>query len=291
MIRCENVTLRYNKKQTALDSIDFTLKENAICGVLGRNGAGKTSLLALLAAYRRPSAGTVRVCGEDPYESPRVMPRVAFIFDRNDEYNSFCVRDMLKMSATFRPDWDEDYARTLVKRFDLPLKKAVSGLSHGQRAAVRVVIGLAGRAPVTIYDEAYIGMDAAYRKLFVSELLEDYMRRPRTILFSTHYIDEMDRLFGEALILDKGRVVAHEDCDVLRQNGVTVTGDIAAVDAFAAGRRALSERRLGTQKEIVLFGALTEAERGAAARSGLTLSAPSLQDLFIHMTGGTEDEE
>jgi ABC-2 type transport system ATP-binding protein len=290
MIQCENVTLRY-RKQTALSHVGFTLKENVLCGVLGRNGAGKTSLLSLLAAYRRPTEGRVRVLGEDPYENPRVMPQVAFIYDKNEENNSFRVGDMLKISALFRPNWDEAYARTLCERFELPPKEAMSSLSRGRRAAVHAVIGLAGRAPVTIFDEVYLGMDAAVRKMFIGELLDDYTEHPRTILFSTHYIDEMDKIFGEAIILDRGRVVVHEDCDSLRQRGVEVTGDAAAADAFARGKKILSERALGTQKEIVLLGAPSEAERAAARQSGLTLSAPSLQDLFIHMTGGLEHEE
>jgi ABC-2 type transport system ATP-binding protein len=216
MIECKNVTLRY-KKQTALDKVSFTLKENSICGVLGRNGAGKTSLFALIAAYRRPTSGTVSVLGEEPYENPRVMPQVALIGDKNEETNSFSIREMLDLNAAFRPNWDGAYARTLIGRFELQPKKAVSSLSHGQKAAFHAVIGLATRASVTIYDEAYLGMDAAFRKMFVSEILEDYMRHPRTILFSTHYIDEMSKLFGEVLILDKGRVALHEDVDVLRQ--------------------------------------------------------------------------
>ncbi|MDR3207596.1 MAG: ABC transporter ATP-binding protein [Oscillospiraceae bacterium] len=291
MLHCENVTLRYGR-QAALEAVSFRVAENAICGLLGRNGAGKTSLLALLAAYRRPTSGAVRVLGADPYENARVMPQVALIYDKNESTSSLTVKNILALAAAFRPNWDADYAATLVKRFEVPVKKSLSVLSHGQRAAVHAVVGLAGRTPVTLYDEAYLGMDAAYRKLFIGEILADYMRYPRTILFSTHYIGEMEGLFSEAIVLDGGRVLLHEDCDTLRQRGVTVTGPGAAVDAFAAGRRVLSARALGGQKEAVLYGALTEAERATARRDGLALSAAPLQDLFIHMTekGGTEDE-
>lgn len=217
MIECKNVTLRYEKKVVALDNISFTLKENTICGVLGRNGAGKTSLLRLLAAYAQPTEGEVQVLGENPYENPRIVPQVVLISDKNEENNGFSVRDMLKFYATFRPNWDEAYAQTLVRCFELPLKKAMSSLSHGQRAAVHVVVGLASRCPVTIYDEAYLGMDAAFRKMFVREILDDYMRSPRTVLFSTHYINEMSKLFDEVLILDKGKIVLHENGDTLRE--------------------------------------------------------------------------
>jgi ABC-2 type transport system ATP-binding protein len=121
--------------------------------------------------------------------------------------------------------------------------------------------------------------------MFIGEILSDYMRFPRTILFSTHYIGEMDSLFSEAIILDRGRLILHEDCDALRERGLTVTGEIAAVNAFAEGRDVLSARTLGGQKEAVLHGAVSEGERSAAEGLGLTFSALPLQDLFIHMTG------
>jgi ABC-2 type transport system ATP-binding protein len=102
----------------------------------------------------------------------------------------------------------------------------------------------------------------------------------------------MDRLFSEAIILNRGQIIAHEDCDVLRQKGVTVTGKSTEVDSFAAGHEILSERTLGDQKEVVLFGELTDIERNAVHISGLNLSNPPLQDLFIHMTdkGGNNHE-
>jgi ABC-2 type transport system ATP-binding protein len=291
MITFENVSLRY-RKQSALENVSFSVKENTICGLLGRNGAGKTSLLSLLAAYRRPSGGRVLVSGAEPYENPAVLPRVAFIYDKNEEGNTLNVREVLKLAAVFRPDWDADYAALLTKRFELPLKKNMASLSHGQKAAVHVVVGLAGRAPLTMYDEAYLGMDAAFRQMFIAEILEDYMQHPRTIIFSTHYIGEMDSLFSEAIILDRGRLIAHEDCDVLRRKGVAVTGEISAVDAFCSGREVLSSRTLGNQKEIMIFGKLAEAENLNARNSGLTLATPPLQDLFIHMTGkGDVDNE
>jgi ABC-2 type transport system ATP-binding protein len=185
--------------------------------VLGRNGAGKTSLLRLIAAYARPSSGEVRVFGENPYENPSLMPKIALIADKKDENNNFTVRETLKLAAAFRPNWDEGYARRLMDMFELPPKKVISRLSHGQCAAVRVVVGLASRCEITIYDEAYLGMDAAFRKMFISEILDDLTQNPRTVLFSTHYIDEMSKLFGEVLILDKGKVVFAGDGDELRQ--------------------------------------------------------------------------
>jgi ABC-2 type transport system ATP-binding protein len=290
MINIENVSLKYGNT-VALNNVSLKLPEQAICGVLGRNGAGKTSLLSLLCAYRRPTSGTVTISGEDPYENRNIMPRIAIIDDNQSEMEtSLKVKDLFKITAALRPNWDAAYAEKLIKLFEIPIKKTMGNLSHGMRSAVHVIIGLAGQTPITIYDEAYLGMDAAMRKLFISELLSDYTQRPKLILFSTHFVNEMEGLFSEVIIINKGQVIAHGDCDTLRSNGIVATGFSDVVDSFANDREILSQRTLGRQKEVVLFGELSENDRLAAEKEGLEFSNPSLQDLFIYMTekGGKE---
>ncbi len=290
MINLENVSLKYGNT-VALNNVSLKLPEQAICGLLGRNGAGKTSLLSLLCAYRRPTSGTITISGENPYENRNIMPQIALIYDDQSEIeNAFQVKDLFKITAALRPNWDAAYAEKLIKLFEIPIKKTMGDLSHGMCSAVRVIIGLAGQTPITIYDEAYLGMDAAMRKLFINELLSDYMQRPKLILFSTHFVNEMEGLFSEAIIINKGQVIAHDDCDNLRSKGTAVTGFSEVVDSFTNGREILSQRALGRQKEVVLFGELSENDRLAAEKTGLEFSHPSLQDLFIYMTekGGKE---
>ncbi|MDR1083124.1 MAG: ABC transporter ATP-binding protein [Coriobacteriales bacterium] len=225
-IECTDVRLRYPHQHTeALAGINLAIPQGVICGLFGRNGAGKTSLMALLAGLRRPSGGSVRVLGESPWENARVAPQVAYVFPKSKSdatINSIRARDLLKMGALLRPHWDAGLAEHLLKRFDVPLKKPGSKMSQGQAAALRCAIGLASRAPLTIFDEAYLGMDAVYRKIFIDELLTDYLRYPRTILFSTHYIAEMERLFSEAIIIDAGQILIHDDADTLREQGKTL---------------------------------------------------------------------
>jgi ABC-2 type transport system ATP-binding protein len=225
-IRCSGVSLRYPGQRTeALSGIDLTIEQNTICGLLGRNAAGKTSLMSLLAGYRLPTLGHVEIFGEDPYENPRIVPQVAFVYNQavgNKWGGYYKGRELFKSAAIIRPNWDDDYAHQLAERFELPMKKQVVKLSQGQQAAFWCILGLATRAPLTIFDEAYLGMDAVWRKTFIDELLADFVKQPRTILFSTHYIAEMERLFSEAAIIDKGRVIVHDEVDALRTQGLTL---------------------------------------------------------------------
>jgi ABC-2 type transport system ATP-binding protein len=284
-ITFEQVNLRYGK-QAALRDLSFTIAENTICGLLGRNGAGKTSLLSLLASYRPPSSGSILLDGEPVFDNPRVMPLIGFVRNRNEESNTNRVQESLRVAALFRPNWDGDYARKLLDQFGIPLEKRMNKLSLGMQASVRGIIGIASRTPVTLYDEAYLGMDAAIRQLFVREILEDYMRFPRTILFSTHFISEVEKMLETVLVLSDGQMLLHEDCDALRARGAAISGNSSAVDELSAafGWKPLSDRALGGQKEIIIFGEITEEQRTEAARLGLNFSQPPLQELFVHIT-------
>jgi ABC-2 type transport system ATP-binding protein len=295
MIECRNVSLSYlgnivtRPRTVALQNVSFALEDNTICGLLGRNGAGKTSLFSLLAGYRRPTGGEVLINGENPYENPRIAHQTAIVLNLDKDSNPLTVRDYFKRASRLRPVWDEALAKRLAEAFELPLKKPVSTLSRGMKAAVQVIIGMASRTQLTLFDESYLGMDAANRKLFVSELLADYIQNPRTIIFSTHYIQEMEGLFAEAIVLDRGRLLAHESCDALRARGTTVTGTASEVDRFIAGQKVASERSLGNQKEVVIFETLSEQRIAEANTLTLALTGVSLQDIFIYMTEGTNN--
>lgn len=285
-ISCKNVNLFYRKSQ-ALKDVSFTLKENTICGLLGRNGSGKTSLMSLLASYRPASSGQILYGNQPVFDNPAAMPNIAFVYHRDTSDDNFKVRDYLKYHAALRPQWDDAYANRLLREFNIPAKKSVSSLSLGQQASIYAIIGLASRCPVTLYDEAYLGMDAAVRKFFIQEILDDYMRHPRTILFSTHFIGEIESMLEDVLVLDEGTVLIHENCDTLRSRGFALTGHTQAVDAAAArlGAQILSERTLGNQKELVLYGEISAQQKAQLAAENIVCSQPSLQDLFVHLTG------
>ncbi len=288
MISLRDVTVRYGDT-VAVDGITLDLEPGKIYGLLGRNGSGKTSLLSVLASYRRPASGTVRIDGADPFENRALMRDTAFIRDSLDVTEQDRIAKVLDFAGRLRPTWDAGYAEHLVDVFDLDRRKRVSTLSRGQRSSLGVVLGLAARAPLTILDEVYLGMDAAARTAFYRELLADYLAHPRTIILSTHLIEEVAGLFEQVIVIDRGRLLAHEDTDTFKARGVAVTGPAAAVDAFVAGRTVLSEQSLGGIRQATLHGALDDDEVARAGAAGLTLAPVGVQDLFVHLTSGAAD--
>ncbi|MEV0645662.1 ABC transporter ATP-binding protein [Phytomonospora sp. NPDC050363] len=268
---------------TALEGVSLTLEANKIYGLIGRNGSGKTSLMSVLAAFRRPDSGQVRVEGRDPYEDAELASRICLIRESGD-LPTAKVRQILSMIARLRPDWDEALAQRLLARFKVPADRNVMKLSRGMKSALGCVIGLASRAPLTMFDESYLGMDAPARYIFIEELLADYVEHPRTFIVSTHLIEEFARLFEEILIIDKGRLIVHDTVDTLRERGVALSGPAEIVDRFALGLEVLGEHTLGRTKQITVYCHPGDDLRRQAKAAGLELGALPLQDLFVHLT-------
>ncbi|MDQ0208520.1 ATP-binding cassette domain-containing protein [Alkalicoccobacillus murimartini] len=282
-IKAENLSLHIGKNRI-LNDISFDLSGNKIIGLLGRNSAGKTTLLSVLAAYHSPTIGTLKMNNRDIFEDASIVEQISFIKEESFEYEYDKAKKWLDDRGSFRANYDADYAAHLVKRFKIPMNKKVYNLSRGMKSALTVTLGLASRCPITIFDEAYLGMDAPAREIFYEEVLKDYMEHPRMIILSTHLISEMDSLFEEVLIIKEGSLLMQKNTEELLTEGVSVTGTTEKVDAWAAGKTILKEQTLGNTKSVMVFGSRTNAERQAAIESGLEFGPIALQDLFIHLT-------
>lgn len=268
---------------TAINCISFSLEADKIYGLLGRNGSGKTTLLRLLTAQLFETDGKLLVFGEHPYENRRVLSQICFMKENQKYPRSWRVGDVLAMAALFFPRWDADYASALSEDFQLPLRRKVRPLSRGALSAMGIVVGLASRAPLTIFDEP-LGLDVVARSLFYERLLADYIEHPRTVLISTHLIDEVSRLLEHVLVLDQGQLIIDEETEALRSRAFTVTGSASQVATFSEGRTQIGEEQFGTLASAMLLGNADAGERREAAALGLELTPVSLQQLLIHLT-------
>ncbi|MGF2617574.1 ABC transporter ATP-binding protein [Rossellomorea vietnamensis] len=288
-IDINGVTVKYGKKE-ALSDINLQLESGKIYGLIGRNGAGKSTLLSLLASFIEPDNGTIRIDGKDPFENAEIMSQISFVYNTDYSDETEKVKGMLEVCERYRPTYNKEFADELVKLFKLPLNSQVKNLSTGMQSALNVTMGLASRSPITIFDEAYNGMDAPTRELFYKKVLEDFEEVPRTIILSTHLVSEMDYLFEEAVFLHEGKVLLKEPVDVLMERGASITGSSQEVDAFVRGMRKLSSQKLGGTKSTMVYGDISEEKRQEARRIGLEVGPVSLQDLFIHLTGEEVNE-
>ena len=288
-ISVAGLSRRY-RGQLALDQVTFDIEPGSITGLLGRNGAGKTTLLRIISGQEFPSAGHVAVLGADPVRNDALLHRMVFV--REDQHYPdtgslprFAVRHALRAASWFYPNWDAGLAEALVADFGLPPRRAIVKLSRGMRSALGIVIGLAARAEVTLFDEPYAGLDPVARQLFYDRLLADYAAHPRTVLMSTHLIDEAAGLLERVVVIDRGRVILNAAADEVRGAATSVSGPAIAMAEFTAGRTVWDRRRIGAQESAVVAGALDDTARALARALHLHLEPLTLQQIVVHAAG------
>ena len=268
----------------ALVDVSFDVHEHAIHGLLGRNGAGKTTLLQILTGQQWADGGEVSVFGGSPFENDAVLRDVCFVKESQRYPDDFRVGQVLDAAAAILPRWDETFARDLMADFDLPRRRKVKKLSRGMTSALGVVVGLASRAPLTLFDEPYLGLDAVSRQLFYDRLLADYAEHPRTVVLSTHLIDEVADLVDRVVVVDGGRIVVDDDAEGLRGRAVTISGRADSVADVTTGLSVLHHESMGSMARSTVDGPLADEALAAARAAGLSVEPVSLQQFVVAST-------
>ena len=174
--------------------------------------------MRIVAAQEFATTGEVLVFGAAPAENDEVLRRIVFIREEQ-VYPDFRVAHALQVASWFYPNWSNELAAHLLADFELPPSRPIKKLSRGMRSALGIIIGLAARAELTLFDEPYAGLDAVARQLFYDRLLADFAEHPRTVVLSTHLIDEVADLLERVVMLDHGRVVVDAPIDEIRGSG------------------------------------------------------------------------
>ena len=276
-IKIDKITKTFGK-ETALKQLSLELSGNKIIGLLGKNGAGKTTLLRLLAGHFRPSSGEIKINQQTSFDNYNVTKDICLVEENHNFYQKFRVDDILKLSAVFYPNWNTEEANQLLNIFKLKKKQKIHALSKGMLSALGIIVGISSHAPLTIFDEPYIGLDATARSTFYELLLSSYQEDPRMIVLSTHLIDEVSNLFEEVVILHDGEVLLQELADNLATKHQLISGSKQAVDRAIKGKNVIYQSELLGRKSAIIFDDQIDIT------SDLTSSHVSLQELFVYLT-------
>ncbi len=285
VIECTNVSKDF-KRTYALKNVNIGIEKDKIYGLLGRNGAGKSTLLNLIASQMFPSNGEIKVFGKAPYENRDVLKDICLIKESGTFIKDIKVKDALYIASLFYQNWDKNLAKKLVEDFELDTEKTFKSLSLGMKSQVSIIVGLSSRAPLTIFDEPYIGLDAPGRQFFYDSLIEDYSENPRTIIISTHLIDEVSNLLEEVIILHKGEVRLTGNIDDIREKAFYLNGSKEKMQAYLQNKNVLAGENIGNNMVAAVFDNITSNEKTAMESDGLNIKSISLQQLFINLTGG-----
>lgn len=268
----------------ALQNIQLSLPSGKIYGLLGRNGAGKTTLLNLLTNRIFPSQGVVTLDGQPVLENDQALGQIFYMTEPNLYPASMRAKEVLRWTREFYPQLDQGYAQGLAAKFGLDLNKRVRELSTGYGSIFKATLALASNAPIVIYDEPVLGLDANHRELFYAELLANYAAHPKTVIISTHLIEEVAEVLEEVIIIKSGQIILQQPVEELLAGAYTVAGEANAVDRYVAARRWLAGQQLARFKSVTVLEPLAPADRELASELGLDLAPVVLQKLFIALT-------
>lgn len=282
---CENLNKSYGKK-SVLENLNLTLESGKIYGLIGRNGAGKTTMLSIMSNQNPSSGGQVTLDGQNIWENRKALDRICFSRELNVTVESglgaYTVKKYLATAACYFAHWDQEMADRLVKEFELNPKAKLSKLSKGMLSMVTIVVALASKAEFTFLDEPVAGLDVVAREQFYKLLLDEYTETGRTFVISTHIIEEAADVMEEVIILDKGKIIRKENTQELIDSARYVSGLADQVDGAVSGLEQHHAEKMGRSKGVTVI--LSEDEQINAGYD-VTVQPVSLQKIFVALCG------
>jgi ABC-2 type transport system ATP-binding protein len=268
--------LRKNYKgKAALNGATFHVQTGRIVGLIGPNGAGKTTAIKAMLGLTRVE-GELRVLGLDPFlQREQLMEDVCFIADVAILPRWARAKDLIEYTEGVHAKFDRARCEAFLAQTDIKPNARVSELSKGMIVQLHLALIMAIDAKLLVLDEPTLGLDILYRKRFYEQLLGDYFDESRTILITTHQVEEIEPILTDVLFINRGQIVLSAPMEELADRYVQVMVDQSQQDA-ARALRPVAERRLLGKSQFLFDGVDREKLRGLGE-----LSPPSLSELFI----------
>jgi ABC-2 type transport system ATP-binding protein len=289
-IRTDRLTKYYGGRKV-VDGLDLRVPRGAVYGLLGRNGAGKSTTLKMIAGMVRPDFGRIQLLGEDVETlRPTTRARIAYLAEGHPLYTWMTIRQAVAFTTSFYPDADRSLAERVLDHFGLSRKAKIGKLSKGQRAQVSLALAIAPDPELLILDDPTLGLDANVRRDFLESMIQIIQRRGRTILFSSHVLGDVERVADRVGVMVDG--VLRVDCPAehFKRSVRKVVAEFGrpADRPMPACPGLLGDWKVGTRRELVFVG------YGPAQRAAVESLGPrrveeidlNLEDAFIEYTRG-----
>jgi len=273
--------------KTILSDISVDIEPGSIVGLLGKNGAGKTSLIDVMLGFSPPSSGSSRVFGENSFELPAAAKRrIGFVPQQDELLDSLTGAQQLALNAALHPAWDQALIARLIGEWEVPLDRRIQVLSGGERQKLATLLALGHEPDLLVLDEPASSLDPVARRQFLRELLDIAESPTRTVLFSTHIVSDLERVASKVWIIRDGRLAWAGDLDTLKESVVRVT--LLARDAWPSQLDidgVISRRDEGRRVQLVLTGWREERQREMAERWGAEVSVErlGLEEIFLEL--------
>jgi ABC-2 type transport system ATP-binding protein len=218
VITVSELTRRFGAT-TALASVSLSMPRGAVYGLVGANGAGKTTLIKHVLGLLRPESGSVRVFGLDPVADPvAVLSRIGYLSEENDVPGWMRIDELIRYSRAFYPAWDDAYAEELRRTFALDPAAKIRNLSKGQKARAGLLVALAYRPELLLLDEPSSGLDPIVRRDILGAVIRTIADEGRTVLFSSHLLEEVEQVADHVTMIHQGKVVLSATLAVIKES-------------------------------------------------------------------------
>jgi ABC-2 type transport system ATP-binding protein len=288
-IRTHRLTKYYGGRKV-VDALDLRVPRGTVYGLLGRNGAGKSTTLKMLAGMVRPDSGWAELLGEDAHRlSPATRARVAYLAEGHPLYTWMTVRDAVAFTVSFYPNADRALVDEVLDHFALSPRAKIGRLSKGQRAQVSLALAIAPDPELLILDDPTLGLDTNVRRDFLESMIQIIQRRGRTILFSSHVLGDVERVADRVGVMVDG--VLRVDCPAehFKRSVRKVVAEFGVEPPpLPPVPGLLSDWRVGTRRELVFvgYGPRQRAAVEALAPRQVEVAELNLEDAFIEYTRG-----
>ena len=288
VVEVKNLSRRF-KRTTALDDVSLEVPRGGVFGLVGENGAGKTTLIKHVLGLLKAESGSVRVFGMDPVQQPAdVLARTGVLSEDRDLPMWMTVKELMYYTQAFYPKWDPAYAEHLREVFELDPKAKIGTLSRGQVAKAGLLAALAHRPELLVLDEPSSGLDPNVRRNILESIVTTVADEGRTVLFSSHLLDEVERVADRVAMIHSGRVVLNETMDAIKErHHQYVVRARNGKQELPALPGALFVEGKGPEW-TVLSDAPLDQVKAAAAQGGCDIveaSAASLEQIFVGRSG------
>jgi len=262
-------------KTEILHGLDFDIPAGRIYGLVGHNGAGKTTTLNAILGLTSYE-GTVRVLGEDPFaRRAALMENVAFISDVASLPRFLRVRELFPLLTNIHPRFSPEKARSFLEGTDVKMEARIKNLSKGMIAQLHLAVVMAIDAKLLVLDEPTLGLDITYRKRFYRRLLEDYMTEERTLLITTHQVDEIEFMLSDIMFIREGELILHMQMETVSTKFSQLLADPEHDAAAQALGPVFSETRFG--QTVYVYDGVDRERLEPLGK----VSTPTLSDLFV----------
>lgn len=284
IVEIRRVTRQFGNK-TALDDLSLNVPRGGVFGLIGGNGAGKTTLIKHILGMLKAQSGSVRVFGLDPVENPvGALGRIGYLSEDRDLPNWMRVGELMRYTQAFFPNWDERYAEELREAFDLDSNARVKNLSRGQRARAGLLVALAHRPELLVLDEPSSGLDPVVRRDILGAIIRTIADEGRTVLFSSHLLDEVERVADRVAIIHQGRIMLTAPMDEIKDSHRRVTLRFGqSVDRPPSLVGTLSFEGQGAEWTYICSGESGQLRRAAEAIGATVVGddALTLDEIFV----------